>query len=209
MIGRFTHLIFLHLISNLKKMKKILLLFVLVPLFIFPQATKKKNKFSAEVVLNDKWQEYSKAFEYSDYEKISSFFTYPVTMNFIEKPMVINNKEELVKAYKEIRSNVQDGYLYSLMDKSRIIWVSKSLVMIDATYSRYNSNYQRIFKGRGVYMYKKVDNEWKIFSISAIPLEKKRKDYVETTPADISNLLKELEEASKLQADSNSIVNLV
>jgi len=176
MIGRFTHLIFLHLISNLKKMKKILLLFVLVPLFIFPQATKKKNKFSAEVVLNDKWQEYSKAFEYSDYEKISSFFTYPVTMNFIEKPMVINNKEELVKAYKEIRSNVQDGYLYSLMDKSRIIWVSKSLVMIDATYSRYNSNYQRIFKGRGVYMYKKVDNEWKIFSISAIPLEKKRKN---------------------------------
>ena len=96
-------------------------------------------------------------------------------MNFIEKPMVINNNEELVKAYKEIRSNVQDGYLYSLMDKSRIIWVSKSLVMIDATYSRYNSKYQRIFKGRGVYMYKKVDNEWKIFSISGIPLEKNLK----------------------------------
>jgi len=62
------------------------------------------------------------------------------------------------------------------MDKSKVIWISKSLVMIDATYSRYNSNYERIFKGRGVYMYKKVDNEWKIFSISAVPLGKKRKD---------------------------------
>ena len=157
-------------------MKKILLLFLLAPLLAFSQSAKKKNKFNAEVVLNDKWQEYSKAFEYSDYEKVSSFFTYPATMNFIEKPMIVNNKEELIKAYKEIRSNVQDGYLYSLMDKSKVIWISKSLVMIDATYSRYNSNYERIFKGRGVYMYKKIDNEWKIFSISAVPLEKKRKD---------------------------------
>ena len=157
-------------------MKKILLLFLLAPLLAFSQSAKKKNKFNAEVVLNDKWQEYSKAFEYSDYEKVSSFFTYPATMNFIEKPMIVNNKEELIKAYKEIRSNVQDGYLYSLMDKSKVIWISKSLVMIDATYSRYNSNYERIFKGRGVYMYKKVDNEWKIFSISAVPLGKKSKD---------------------------------
>ena len=157
-------------------MKKILLLFLLAPLLAFSQSAKKKNKFNAEVVLTDKWQEYSKAFEYSDYEKVSSFFTYPATMNLIEKPMIVNNKEELIKAYKEIRSNVQDGYLYSLMDKSKVIWISKSLVMIDATYSRYNSNYERIFKGRGVYMYKKVDNEWKIFSISAVPLEKKRKD---------------------------------
>ena len=157
-------------------MKKILLIFLLAPLLAFSQSAKKKNKFNAEVVLNDKWQEYSKAFEYSDYEKVSSFFTYPATMNFIEKPMIVNNKEELIKAYKEIRSNVQDGYLYSLMDKSKVIWISKSLVMIDATYSRYNSNYERIFKGRGVYMYKKVDNEWKMFSISAVPLEKKRKD---------------------------------
>ena len=157
-------------------MKKILLIFLLTPLLAFSQSAKKKNKFNAEVVLNDKWQEYSKAFEYSDYEKVSSFFTYPATMNFIEKPMIVNNKEELIKAYKEIRSNVQDGYLYSLMDKSKVIWISKSLVMIDATYSRYNSNYERIFKGRGVYMYKKVDNEWKMFSISAVPLAKKRKD---------------------------------
>ena len=157
-------------------MKKILLLFLLAPLLAFSQSAKKKNKFNAEVVLNDKWQEYSKAFEYSDYEKVSSFFTYPATMNFIEKPMIVNNKEELIKAYKEIRSNVQDGYLYSLMDKSKVIWISKSLVMIDATYSRYNSNYERIFKGRGVYMYKKVDNEWKMFSISAVPLGEKRKD---------------------------------
>tara|TARA_B100000768_G_scaffold87184_1_gene82052 strand:+ start:71 stop:544 length:474 start_codon:yes stop_codon:yes gene_type:complete len=157
-------------------MKKILLLFILAPLLTFSQSTKKKGKFTAEVVLTDKWQEYSKAFEYSDYEKVSSFFTYPATMNLIEKPMIVNNKEELINAYKEIRSNVQGGYLYSLMDKSKVIWISKSLVMIDATYSRYNSNYERIFKGRGIYMYKKVDNQWKIFSISAVPLEKKRKD---------------------------------
>jgi hypothetical protein len=47
--------------------------------------------------------------------------------------------------------------------------------MVDATYSRFNANYERIYTGRGIYMYKKVDKEWKMFSMSGVELNKNKK----------------------------------
>ena len=85
------------------------------------------------------------------------------------------NQEDLINVYKLMRSNVQDGYKYSILDKSRIIWLSKDIFMIDATYSRYNNDYKRIYQGRGMYMYKKVEEAWKMFSISSLPMVKNNK----------------------------------
>ena len=168
-------------LKNTYKMKKILLLTVLLPLFAFSQPSKKMNnekmkKVAFEKIAIDKWQEYSKAFEYADYDKIVSYFTYPVTFSILDNPRIINNEQDLINAYKYMRSNVQDGYKYSILDKSRIIWLSKDVFMIDATYSRYDKDYKRIYQGRGMYMYKKVEEEWKIFSISSLPMIKNNKN---------------------------------
>ena len=73
-----------------------------------------------------------------------------------------------------MRASVQDGYKYSLLDKSRIVWLSKDAYMFDATYSRYNEKYEKVFQGRGIYMYKKVDKSWKMFSVSSLPVPKKK-----------------------------------
>tara|TARA_B100000029_G_C17121016_1_gene795078 strand:- start:64 stop:660 length:597 start_codon:yes stop_codon:yes gene_type:complete len=167
--------IILNCVFNLIKMKKILIITFLLPLFAFSQPGKQMNnekmkKVAFEKRIIDKWEEYSKAFEYADYEKITTYFTYPLTFSLLDKPRIINNKQDLINVYKNIRSNVQEGYKYSLLDKSRIIWLSKDIFMIDATYSRYNKNYKRIYQGRGVYMYKKVEEGWKIFSISSLPM---------------------------------------
>ena len=89
--------------------------------------------------------------------------------------MVIKNEDELVKVYKYLRNNLQNDYKYSMLDKSRIVWLSKELVLFDATYSRFDSNYRRIYKGRGLYMYKLVDKKWKMFSVSNIPIIKPKK----------------------------------
>ena len=161
-------------------MKKILILTVLLPLFAFSQPGKQINnekmkKAAFEKRIIDKWQEYSKAFEYADYDKIVSYFTYPVTFSILDNPRIINNEQDLINAYKYMRSNVQDGYKYSILDKSRIIWLSKDIFMIDATYSRYNNDYKRIYQGRGMYMYKKVEESWKMFSISSLPMVKNNK----------------------------------
>ena len=161
-------------------MKKALILIVLLPIIALSQPGKQMNnekmkKAAFEKRIIDKWQEYSKAFEYADYDKIVSYFTYPVTFSILDNPRVINNQEDLIDVYKYMRSNVQDGYKYSILDKSRIIWLSKDIFMIDATYSRYNNDYKRIYQGRGMYMYKKVEEAWKMFSISSLPMVKNNK----------------------------------
>ena len=160
-------------------MKKTLILALLLPLFTFSQPNvQKKDKVIKkdffEKQITDKWEEYSKAFEYADYQKIASYFTYPLTFSLLDKPQIISNKKELITFYKQMRANVQDGYKYSLLDKSRIVWLSKDAYMFDATYSRYNNDYKRIFQGRGIYMYKKTDNSWKMFSVSSLPIAKKK-----------------------------------
>ncbi len=176
-------------------MKKILLITLLFPLITFSQnevmqkkmeykqsMMKKKSplnpkqaKKKIEAKIIDKWEEYSKAFEYSDFEKIKTYFTYPVTLSVFGNPTIINNEKDLVKFYKQIRNQVQDGYKYSMLEKSRVIWISKEICMLDATYSRFNDNYKRIYTGRGIYMYKRIDKSWKIFSMSSIEMKKNKK----------------------------------
>ena len=159
-------------------MKKIIFLALLLPLFAFSQPiAQKKGKvmkkafFEKQII--ESWEEYSKAFEYADYQKIASYFTYPLTFSLLENPQIIVNKKDLIAFYKQMRSSVQDGYKYSLLDKSRVVWLSKDAYIFDATYSRYNGEYKRIFQGRGIYMYKKIDNSWKMFSVSSLPIPKK------------------------------------
>ena len=94
----------LHLLKRSKMKKLILLLFI--PIFSFSQIQKKqmnqnpmikkkmemqmkkkhksksfvmKKKIENEII--EKWEEYSKAFEYSDYDKIKSYFSFPITIS--------------------------------------------------------------------------------------------------------------------------------
>ena len=179
-------------------MKKLILL-LFIPIFSFSQIQKnemnmnqmmkkkmelqmKKKRSSnffkmkkvTEKKIIERWEEYSKAFEYSDFDKIKTYFTFPVTLSLFDNPIVINDEDELIKFYKQIRANVQDGYKYSKLKKSRVIWISKNICALDATYSRFNDNYENIFTGRGIYMHKKVGNSWQMFSISGIEMNDKK-----------------------------------
>jgi hypothetical protein len=57
---------------------------------------------------------------------------------------------------------LQEGYAYSKTDSIRWVEISASDCYIDANYSRYNHKNELIFKGRGLYFFKKINNEWKI-----------------------------------------------
>ena len=177
-------------------MKQIIFIFLLLPFFVFAQKPmvnkkieanqalikkkkqiqKKKKNYSKPFLLKknienriiNKWEEYSKAFEYSDFEKLKTYFTYPVTISLFDQPVIVDNEKDLINWYKKIRAEAQDGYKYSMLEKSKIIWISKDICMVDATYSRFNGNYERIFTGRGIYMFKKVGKAWKMFSISGV-----------------------------------------
>ena len=195
-------------------MKKLLILLLFIPFISFSQLQKKdmkmhqmmkkkmevqmkkkigsnshKMKKITEKKIIERWEEYSKAFEYSDFDKIKTYFTFPVTLSLFDNPIVINDEDELITFYKQIRENVQDGYKYSKLKKSRVVWISKNICVLDATYSRFNDNYENIFTGRGIYMYKKVGNYWQMFSMSGIEMNNKKQYEKANTITIYSNLI--------------------
>ncbi len=114
------------------------------------------------------WIKYSKSFEYKDYEILANYFSFPIVFNSLKKPEVIQNKNELLIKYKILREEqIQDDYKYSILNKYNFIQLSDDFVILDAHYSRYNSKYKKIFFGRGLYSYKRVNTKWKLFEINS------------------------------------------
>ena len=102
-------------------MKKLILILIVIPIISFGQEqSNKKNglenlikqaeKFvgnidldfnkkgkaqsdqSVELTIINLWKNYSKAFEYKDYDKLASYFDYPSTFGVSSNPSILNNK---------------------------------------------------------------------------------------------------------------------
>ena len=147
-------------------MKK--LIFILLLTVQFSQFVIGQEKTDLETLISQQWFEYSKSFEYEDYENIAKHFTYPITFNYANEPLILTNKEELIRLYKYFRINIQNGYKYSLLESYKVNQLSEKMVNIHAFYSRFNSAYERIYSGSGVYSYKKVNGEWKMYAVQSI-----------------------------------------
>lgn len=178
-------------------MKKIILLLFFIPLICFGQKEpnkknglndllKKAEKIVGKIGLDsnkekdqtDKnlenkiirlWKDYSKAFEYKDYEKVASFFSYPSTFGISSTPYTFKNKSELIKMYKTIREvSIQEGYKYSLLEDYEFFRFSENICLLMATYSRFDANYTKIYTGKGLYFYIKIDTEWKMYCVDSL-----------------------------------------
>jgi len=124
----------------------------------------KKSQLESTIV--NLWIKYSKAFEYKDYETLSNYFSFPVVFNPLEEPETIKDKNQLINRYKILREEkIQEDYKYSILNKYNFIQLSDGFVILDAHYSRYNSKYKKIYFGRGLYHYKKINTKWKLFEI--------------------------------------------
>jgi hypothetical protein len=137
-------------------------------LFFIPTILSAQEKLEIETILPQKWVEYSKSFEYEDYENLAKHFVYPTTLHYTKEPLIVNNKEELIKHYKYLRAHMQTGYKYSLLERYNVIQLSENMACIHAFYSRFNSKYERIYTGSGIYSYKKVNGEWKMYALTAV-----------------------------------------
>ena len=118
------------------------------------------------------WKQYSKAFEYADYPQIANHFTFPATLiDAAGQPVIVADRKSLIKRYREIRGNIQDGYKYSLLDTYQFHQYSDQVCMVDATYGRFNGSYQRIHTGRGLYFFRNKGDGWQISVIMGLPVE--------------------------------------
>ena len=124
-----------------------------------------------ESLIVKKWMDYSKGFEYKDYERIANHFTYPAIFNN-STPIIVKNKKMMIEAYKSVRENVQKDYKYSLIDKWKLINITNEFLILDAHYSRYNADYKQILSGRGLYFYRKVNGNWFLKEVTTLSQNK-------------------------------------
>jgi hypothetical protein len=109
-----------------------------------------------------KWEAYLQAFTQADYATLGTQFHYPVSL-LLDSPLILKDETSFIETIKFIRENkLQPGYSYSKTDSSQLTILSESTCYLDVTYSRFNANHQRIYQGRGLYFFKKINDTWKI-----------------------------------------------
>lgn len=125
-----------------------------------------------EAAIVHQWKQYSKAFEYADYPEIAKHFTYPATLiDASGQAVPAEDQDALMKRFREIRQNVQEGYKYSLLDTFQFHRYSDQVCMVDATFGRFNDSYQRIYTGRCLYFYRNTSDGWRMFATMVLPKE--------------------------------------
>ena len=101
----------------------------------------------------------------ADYNQIIENFTFPVSLITSEKVFSIDTKFGLGFVYKKIRGDLPEFYSYSKWNNIDILLIDKNIAIVNASFSRYDKDDEKFYDGNGIYQLKKVDTEWKIFSL--------------------------------------------
>ncbi len=74
-------------------------------------------------------------------------------------------KEDVIRFYKDLKANIQEGYAYSVIDNISVTNIKVDSYLLCADYSRYNKNDKLLFEGRTHYVYINTADGWKINSL--------------------------------------------
>ena len=108
---------------------------------------------------------YNEAFILADYNRIIESFIFPVSIITSERMLSIDTKLGLRFVYKKIRGDLPEFYSYSKWNEIDIQLIDKNIAIVKASFSRYDKNENKFYDGNGIYQLKKLNNEWKIFSL--------------------------------------------
>ena len=108
---------------------------------------------------------YNEAFILADYDQIIENFTFPVSIITSDRMLSIDTKFGLRFVYKKIRGDLPEFYSYSKWNNIDIQVMDKNIAIVRASFSRYDNDEKKFYDGRGIYQLKKIDKQWKIFSL--------------------------------------------
>ena len=111
-------------------------------------------------------EDYNDAFVSEDYKNIPYFFDFPVSFNLKDKSIIAGNKLKLRLIYKKLRGGLPENYTYSKWEDFNIQLLDDKVAIVDASFSRYNNDGNIIYSGNGFYTLRKIDNKWKIYSLT-------------------------------------------
>ena len=99
----------------------------------------------------------------NDFESIASYFDVPVDFKSFND--IAETNEDVIRFYKDLKANIQEGYAYSVIDTISVTNIKVDSYLLCADYSRYNNNDKLLFEGRTHYVYINTSDGWKINSL--------------------------------------------
>ena len=99
----------------------------------------------------------------NDFESIASYFDVPVDFKSFND--IAETNEDVIRFYKDLKANIQEGYAYSVIDNISVTNIKVDSYLLCADYSRYNKNDKLLFEGRTHYVYINTADGWKINSL--------------------------------------------
>ena len=99
----------------------------------------------------------------NDFESIATYFDTPVDSKSFN--VIAETDEDIIRLFKDIKANIQEGYAYSVIDNISVTNVEDDTYLLCADYSRYNNNDKLLFEGRTHYVYINTSEGWKINSL--------------------------------------------
>ena len=109
---------------------------------------------------------YNEAFIAKDFKKIVKNFDLPTSFNLSNKTINATNKLKLNLIYRKLIGDLPDYYSYSKWDDIKVEIIDKSIAIAYTQFSRYKKDSTIFYKGSVIYFLRKIDTEWKIFSLT-------------------------------------------
>ena len=122
--------------------------------------------FSLEKDIIQTLEDYNDAFVAEDYKNIPHFFDFPVSFNLKDKSIIAGNKLKLRLIYKKLRGGLPENYSHSKWGDFNIQILDDKVAIVKASFSRYSNDDNIIYSGNGFYTLRKIDNKWKIYSLT-------------------------------------------
>tara|TARA_B110000014_G_C20120996_1_gene594033 strand:- start:1360 stop:1818 length:459 start_codon:yes stop_codon:yes gene_type:complete len=131
----------------------------ILPILIFPNEVEKNKILN---ILAD----YNYDFIKADYDAIIDYFSLPASIHLQEETINTNNPRQLKSAYKKIRKGLPDYYSHSDWKKMDVKILNNEIAIANTMFSRYKKNGEVYFTGAALYYFRKINNQWKILSVT-------------------------------------------
>ena len=104
---------------------------------------------------------YTKAFINKNYAYIKSVTQTPFIAAGNQETLTFQTKDELIRHYKSVREPLDKlNYSHSENYYRKIQFLNDSLALVESSYGRLNKSGEVFHTGRGIYLYRKTDNNW-------------------------------------------------
>ena len=104
---------------------------------------------------------YYEAFINKNYADIKSITQTPFIAVGNQETLTFQTKDELIQYYKSVREPLDElNYSHSENYYRKIQFLNDSLALVESSYGRLNKSGEVFHTGRGIYLYRKSDNNW-------------------------------------------------